>query len=146
MKSAQLIFPPKDPEFGYFWDADYLQPIGILAIGTYVRQQGGEVDVIDGSITPMDDIVNSVGGEVVWNVGNVEPGTGINRDPKEVSFQISFLPSIIQLGRIINLIDDISIEGVDNFTQEILKQSIKSLTTKLGTDPVFNSSHEKVIE
>ena len=59
---------------------------------------------------------NPLGGEVVWEVGDVESGVGIGKAPREVSFQVSIAPSLSQVGSQPVLIGDAIAAADDRFT------------------------------
>jgi len=99
-----------------------------------------------GIISPTDEDVtyNSVGGEVVWNVGTIKGGTGRNSPPKNMSFQISFVPSLSQFDTIPTLLTESSARGIDTYTNNEVTASAELLTTNLAGDPNFNSDNAKV--
>jgi len=77
-----------------------------------------------GVVSPVSEEIsyNPVGGEIVWNVGDVKLGTGSKTPPKEISFQVALLPSINQVGNSLNLTNDVTITGTDNFTNGSFKK------------------------
>jgi len=83
---------------------------------------------------------NDVGGEVVWNLGEVEAGTGITKPAREVAFQIVLLPSVSQIRKVPPLTGDIILSGEDTFTGTLIKSISLPLTTRLSTDPNIISS------
>jgi hypothetical protein len=91
-------------------------------------------------------VYNPVSREISWNVGSVDSGTGFKTSSREAVFQISFLPSLSQIGQSPVLIEKTRIIGKDDFTGSIL-QSIKSeLTTQISTDPNFGDEDGRVVE
>ena len=101
-----------------------------------------------GLISPTDELVsyNQSTGEVVWRLPRVEPGIGSMNGVREVAFQVGFTPSANQAGDIPNLTGTISLSGTDDFTNASLTASKSPLTTKLSTDPEFNSIEAVVVE
>lgn len=93
-----------------------------------------------GKISPSDENIsfNETTGEVIWSAGNISAGTGKISPAKEVSFQISFLPSLDQIGSTPVLVSDISIEGRDNFTGNVINEKKKDLDIRLTNDPLFD--------
>ncbi|MFA4890396.1 MAG: hypothetical protein WC587_02055 [Candidatus Paceibacterota bacterium] len=89
---------------------------------------------------------NETTGEVVWNAGNIGAGTGILNPAKEVSFQISFLPSLGQIGSTPVLVSDISIEGKDNFTGNAINETKQNLDIRLTNDPLFDYTKGTVVK
>ncbi|MBU3925865.1 hypothetical protein KJ763_01715 [Patescibacteria group bacterium] len=85
-------------------------------------------------------------GEVVWNVGNVQAGTGLLWPAKQVFFQISFMPSLSQVGTSPILISDVNMEGHDNFTSNIVQDKKQDLNTILSNDPQFKYTEGKVVK
>jgi len=67
---------------------------------------------------------NEVTREVVWNIGQVLPYTGLSSN-REASFVVSLKPSLSQVGSIPQLTKEINLSGKDSFTDTLLK-SIRS--------------------
>lgn len=99
-------------------------------------------------ISPANESIsfNSVGSEVVWDVGDIEVGAGITSPPKEVAFQISFLPSLSQEGQSPVILNDSTLSGTDSFTLTPVGETRPSLTTSLKTDPDFKYDQDKVVK
>jgi hypothetical protein len=100
-----------------------------------------------GVVSPSSESVayNEVGGQVVWNVGEVEAGTGVVTAPKEVSFQIGFIPSLTQVGTSPELITETVLTGIDNFTSSVVKDTEYARTTYLTDDNGFMLEEAKVV-
>lgn len=81
---------------------------------------------------------NPVGGQVVWNVGSVEPGAGYNNAVEQVSFQVGLTPSGSQQGTEPVLLQDIRVSGRDAFTDTQVSDSVRNITTELTSDPQFS--------
>ena len=92
-----------------------------------------------GVVSPSDEDIsfNEAGGEIVWNVGNVERGAGITSAAREVAFQIGLLPSVSQIGKVPLLTGKITLTGTDSFTNTVIKETKEGLSTRLSTDPYF---------
>ncbi len=75
------------------------------------------------------------GGEVVWEIGKIEPGTGIFTPSPTVAFQITFTPDLIQQGKIGTLINEVTLIGTDRWTGNPLQVSDEPITTLLVDDP-----------
>lgn len=101
-----------------------------------------------GAVSPASENVayNSATREVVWNVGNVTRGAGIVGPPKEVAFQISFLPSLSQLDQVPDILNSTTLTAQDNFAGSSFNITKDLLTTELGFDSQFPNSGAKVIE
>jgi hypothetical protein len=101
-----------------------------------------------GKISKADEKIsfNETSGEITWEAGMTRAGTGILSPAKEIAFQISFIPSLSQIGFSPVLLSNISIEGKDNFTANIIRETKRDLTTDLKDDPQFNFQMAKVVE
>ncbi|MFH1402324.1 MAG: hypothetical protein ABIG87_01720 [Patescibacteria group bacterium] len=88
---------------------------------------------------------NPVGGEIVWNIGNIKAGDGVTTMAQEVSFQVILEPSLSQFGLEPILVDNIFIEGLDNFTNKIIKYPVRAVNTRFSTDPLYNLGDEDVV-
>ena len=96
---------------------------------------------------PSTDIsFNPIGGEIVWQAGNIKAGSGVTTVAKEINFQITLLPSLSQVSTEPILVNNISVEGLDDFTDTLVKYITNPLTTKISTDPFYKTGLEKVIE
>ena len=76
---------------------------------------------------------------VSWNVGNVSAGTGFTYSPKGVSFQVSIIPSLNQIGSSPSLLSQIKVDSTDIYTTLPIKFTIDPVTTQYS-DPGFKSS------
>ncbi len=81
---------------------------------------------------------------VTWDIGNVLATGGSTSGLRQVAFQISFTPSLNQVGNKPTLIDKSSFSGTDSFTGDIISSKSSPLTTYLPTDPNFNTGDEIV--
>ena len=88
-------------------------------------------------------IYNDVTREVIWNIGSVLPGTGINSN-REISFMISLNPSMSQVGSVPQLMQTVYLSGTDTFTNTGIKSSFGSISTRLTSDPNFNQNNARV--
>lgn len=83
---------------------------------------------------------------VTWEVGNVSSGAGTTLPAREVSFQISLLPSVDQIGIAPSLIGDTTLTAKDNFTLTPVTTSFTSLNTQLKSDPYFKPETDIVAQ
>lgn len=92
-----------------------------------------------GVVSPSSEKItfNEVGGELVWEIGSILAGVGVNTSTQEVSFQVALVPSLSQVGKEPVLVDNIKIEGMDDFTNVKSSYNSKAVSTVLGTDPVY---------
>jgi hypothetical protein len=91
------------------------------------------------NISPQNEAVtyNEVSGEVDWNVGNIKTNTGYVSAPRQVSFQVSLLPSLTQVGTAPLLIGDSTLKATDVFTGAALSAAANALTTDIVNDPQY---------
>jgi hypothetical protein len=84
-------------------------------------------------------------GTLVWSVGNITAGAGKLSPAREVSFQISFLPSVDQIGTSPVLVGESQLIAKDNFTLTTVSDSLSALTTNLNSDPYFKTDGGAVL-
>ncbi len=89
---------------------------------------------------------NELGGEIIWNVANIEAGAGITREPKEVAFQIGFVPSLTQFGSSPVLINEATLTAVDEFTGSTVNDEEQKRDIKLTTDPYYTKEEGNVVK
>jgi hypothetical protein len=104
-----------------------------------------------GSIYPaQEDITyNSASREVIWNAGTISRGTGMEGNPpREVAFQISFTPSLVQVEEVPILVNDAVLTGHDDFANVDVQINRASLNTNIGNpaDPNAASATGRVVE
>jgi hypothetical protein len=100
-----------------------------------------------GSVSPSteDLTYDSLTNEIVWNVGEIPPGTGITTTGRSVSFQISFTPSLSQAGTAPVIINDAVLTGHDDFANVDITVNKNSLDTTLLEDPTFPALGDRVV-
>ncbi len=101
---------------------------------TYVRW----MNIIDPTSESIE--FHEIGGIVVWNVGTLKAGVGINSPPREISFQVALTPSISQVAKDAEMTGAAVLEGRDRFTGEGLRFSSRGLTTRLTSEPNFKTA------
>lgn len=89
---------------------------------------------------------NPLGGEIVWNVGEVKAGAGNTLPVREVSFQVSFVPSLSQVGSTPMLISDTRLIAIDSFTKTEVSEARPLINTDLKYDPSFPRDGGKVVQ
>ena len=90
---------------------------------------------------------NPVGGQVVWDVGDLQSGTGFSGISKEVSFQVSFAPSVTQVRSSPRLVNEATASGDDSFAgQSVTVTARNALTTDLLTDMSWKPGQGTVIK
>lgn len=96
---------------------------------------------------PNESVVfNGTTGTVTWNAGSIKAGAGFGNAPREASFQISFLPSLSQVGSNPILIGDITVSAADTFTKSKILVTRPALDTRLSSDPGAKQGDETVIK
>ncbi len=93
------------------------------------------------NVSPQNEALtyDPISGEVDWNVGNIKTNTGFTSAPRQVSFQVSILPSLSQVGTIPILMGDSTLKANDTYTNSALTSSADSVTTDIIDDPQFKS-------
>ncbi|MES2088028.1 MAG: hypothetical protein V4467_03490 [Patescibacteria group bacterium] len=88
---------------------------------------------------------NPVGGQVVWDVGDLKAGSGFSESPREISFQVSITPELSQVGTTPTLLTGATATGDDAFAATTLQaDSSAAITTNLTTDIGFKEGQGKV--
>jgi len=77
---------------------------------------------------------NSSTKEIIWNADRIPRGAGITGAKKEVAFQLSFTPSLSQVGTTPVIINGAILTGHDDFANVEVRVSKASLNTNLNND------------
>lgn len=85
-------------------------------------------------------------GKIIWNIGRLPAATGMLLPVKYVAFQIGLVPSVIQVGNLVDLIGDSAVKGKDTFTNVDLIASAKPLKSDLPDDPTVDWENGRVNE
>lgn len=89
---------------------------------------------------------NELDGTIVWNVGDIGTYTLNNSTNRhQVSFQVAVTPSVTQVGQFPVLVNQATLTGQDDFTNQSLSSNLNPLTTRFGSDPTFKDGDEKVV-
>lgn len=83
-------------------------------------------------------------GKIVWDVGEMKAGTGYTTSPRRVYFQVSFVPSLSQVGTAPTIVSDVKIEGVDRFSGAAVGGNAPAINTKLTGEPGTREADEIV--
>jgi len=75
--------------------------------------------------------------EITWGAGNIPTGAGIVGDPRSVSFQVSFTPSLSQVGAIPTILNSATLTGHDDFANVDVTVNKGALNTQLNGDTSF---------
>jgi hypothetical protein len=68
---------------------------------------------------------------IIWNANRIPKGAGITGVARSVSFQVSFTPSLSQVGTLPYIINDAVLTGHDDFAKVDVRVNKAGLTTKL---------------
>lgn len=77
---------------------------------------------------------------IIWEIGNLESGTGILNSPKEIAFQIKLVPALHQAGRPADLMGKSVFSAEDLFTGDDLEVSVEAKNTDLREDSGIGDS------
>lgn len=90
---------------------------------------------------------NQIGGQIIWDAGTVQAGTGFSSSPREVSFQVAFVPGASQVGTIPTLVTEALGTGDDAFVGLTVQAVTRvPLTTNLSTDIGFLLGQASVVQ
>jgi len=82
--------------------------------------------------------------EIIWELGDLQAGTGNIVPAPNVAFQISFTPDFSQRGLIPLLVSQAKIIGEDYWTEEFLEVTSPAIDTALPDDPIVNEEMGRV--
>jgi hypothetical protein len=99
-----------------------------------------------GAVSPSNEMISyaSTTGTIEWDPGNVPAGTGFSSSPRQVDFQVSFTPSLTQVGSAPALLSNINLTGTDSFTNDSLSGSAQDLTGKITSDANYQQGDDVV--
>ena len=84
--------------------------------------------------------------EIIWNADRIPKGSGITGLARNVAFQISFKPSLSQVGAMPVIINDSILTGHDDFANVDVTVRKTKLNTNLNNDTAFPSEGSVVAE
>jgi len=83
------------------------------------------------TVTAGDEVsYNTATREVSWRIGTLEAGASAN-----AAFQVSFLPSVSQVGTVPTIASEQRLRATDRFTGTVVRATASALTTRLSEDP-----------
>lgn len=91
-------------------------------------------------------VINNRTQEILWTIPVLKAGSGVIDSPPEVVFQVSLIPNITQIGRVIPLVGETSLSAVDDFTGVAINDKYEKIDTRIQNDPTFKDGDEKVIK
>ncbi len=83
---------------------------------------------------------------MTWNLDKLPSGTGFTSSSREMSFRVSLIPSLGQVGGVPVLFGNIVLTGVDSFTNSPIRVSHPAVTTMISTDPQYVQGDEIVVK
>ncbi|HEX8993679.1 MAG TPA: hypothetical protein VF803_00310, partial [Candidatus Paceibacterota bacterium] len=75
---------------------------------------------------------------VTWSLGDVKAGAGYTSAPRQAAFQVSFTPSLSQVGSSPQLTGSVGFQGTDRFAQTSVTSQASAPTTQLTSDQQFS--------
>jgi len=100
-----------------------------------------------GTVSPQSENVQYDSGSrtVTWSVGTLAAYLGQNgQQPRQVAFQVGLQPNITDVNNPLNLVNPATLSATDNFTGVTVYSNWGSLTTRLSTDPGFQTGDDLV--
>ena len=100
-----------------------------------------------GTVNPQSENVQYDSGSrtVTWSVGTLAAYLGQNgQQPRQVAFQVGLQPNITDVNNPLNLVNPATLSATDNFTGVTVYGNWGALTTRLSTDPGFQTGDDMV--
>jgi hypothetical protein len=85
-------------------------------------------------------------GIITWDAGVVSANTLGSARRRELYFQVSLLPSVIQINQTPVLVNRATLTATDKFTGAQLESAQDSLTTRFSTDPSYKEGMANVVK
>ena len=82
--------------------------------------------------------------KIIWKIDKLEPGVGFLKPPREVVFQLTFIPSTTQIGSIVTLLPRTCVQADDLFTKQKLENCTSEIKSDLPDDPSINYADGQV--
>jgi hypothetical protein len=100
-----------------------------------------------GQTSPSTESVSGseVGGNVVWDVGEIASGVGFVKPAKEVSFKVGFTGSLSQVGTVPTLVNQAQFSGEDRFGKVKINATSPAVTTRVS-DSQFRTGDDIVVQ
>ena len=140
------LIPPKSEKattYSVIWDVDNTaNAVGSTKVTAKLPPNVKWLSAVSPSSEDIRYDTNT--GIITWNVGNVGTYTSATSGRREVAFQVSFTPSVTQVGQSPDLVGQASLVAVDKFTNVELSSQQENLTTRYSTDPGYKNGDEFV--
>jgi hypothetical protein len=92
-----------------------------------------------------DVAFDPVNRQVVWTIGNLSEGVGYTSGARTMSFQVTFDPSVSQIGQTPELITNTTFRAQDTFTKTTIEETISDTSIR-AEDFIFQIGSDKVVE
>lgn len=91
---------------------------------------------------------DEITGEIMWKIPLIPAGSGVlgNTPAVDVAFQVALTPSLTQVRTTPKILLKTQLTARDGFTETIITDTIKDLTTSITTDPYFDRDNGWVVE
>jgi hypothetical protein len=96
----------------------------------------GNKSVLEGNLQ-----YNENNKRIVWNLDKINK----NNDEYKIGFEISIIPTIGDIGNILQLLKNVEYSTKDNFCEVEISKNLENLDTNLKYD-IYSSGKGKVIE
>lgn len=138
---------------GVKWTGKYIDSKGKVVTGDEGVSVAKETETKDGSadisVQEADKITEEKvyydidANTVVWEIPKFKANDGLLTSAKEIVFQVEAEPQVENVGKAMDLIDNITATGYDTFVQQNITNSGKKVSTELFDD--FSISTEEAI-
>lgn len=98
-------------------------------------------------ISPSDARIayDAASGEVRWRIGEVKAGVGLLSPALVGAFQVSLIPSEVDVGKSPILFRELRLTGTDSFTEDARVEEVPTLTTELREDETTSHTDWEVV-
>ena len=104
---------------------------------TFLPQHVEWINIITPSVERNNVSYDTVTRKLTWELGSLRKGLGVGTSqPRELSVQVRVIPSVSQVGNILNLTGDIILSGSDEYTDTKLNFKKIPLTARLQNSNV----------
>lgn len=77
---------------------------------------------------------DSATGKLVWHLDSLSAATGVLLPVKQIAFQVALVPSVSQVGNVVDVIKDAAVSGTDTFTGAQVASSPQTLKSDMPDD------------
>lgn len=96
----------------------------------------------EGVFVPTDAQIsyNESSGEIRWKIGTIRSGRGVLEPALTAAFRVAVIPSEVDLGNVITLVNHSTLSAEDGFTGSAIEKTLPAFTTYIPDDPVYGES------